>query len=109
MCEASKGVHRQGEVDDLTSALQAVPDMERPVNTERGFGFIPARGKRCGEAEPQYKRALAIDEKAFGPGQPQVDRDLVGLGQLYQNEARYAEAEPQWGSMRQHSGPTIRK
>jgi len=26
----------------------AVPDMERPVNTERGFGFIPARGKRQG-------------------------------------------------------------
>jgi CHAT domain-containing protein len=49
---------------------------------------------RYTEAEPLYKRALAIDEKALGPDHPDVGRDLNNLARLYDARGRYAEAEP---------------
>jgi CHAT domain-containing protein len=47
-----------------------------------------------GEAEPLYKRALAIGEKALGPDHPDVSIRLNNLALLYQNQARYADAGP---------------
>ena len=49
---------------------------------------------RYAEAEPLYKRALAISEKAIGPEHPDVAASLGNLGKLYQAQGRYAEAEP---------------
>ena len=49
---------------------------------------------RYAEAEPLYKRALAIREKALGPDHPDVARSLNNLAELYENQGRYAEAEP---------------
>ena len=46
------------------------------------------------EAEPLMRRALAIDEKSFGPDHPDVARDLNNLAQLLQATNRLAEAEP---------------
>ncbi len=46
------------------------------------------------EAEPLYKRALAIWEKALGPEHPDVAQSLNNLALLYQDQGRYAEAEP---------------
>ena len=40
------------------------------------------------------RRALAIDEKSFGPDHPNVARDLNNLAQLLQATNRLAEAEP---------------
>ena len=40
------------------------------------------------------RRALAIDEKSFGPGHPDVARDLNNLADLLQATNRLAEAEP---------------
>ena len=40
------------------------------------------------------RRALAIDEQSFGPGHPDVARDLNNLAQLLQVTNRLAEAEP---------------
>ena len=40
---------------------------------------------RYGEAEPLYKRALAIDEKALGPDHPDVGRVLNNLAELYRD------------------------
>ena len=37
---------------------------------------------RLAEAEPLYRRALAIDEKSFGPEHPDVARDLNNLAAL---------------------------
>ncbi len=46
------------------------------------------------EAEPLYKRSLAIYEKALGPEHPHVAASLNNLATLYRDQGRYAEAEP---------------
>ena len=49
---------------------------------------------RLGEAEPLMKRALAIDEKSYGPEHPRVAIDLNNLAALLQATNRLGEAEP---------------
>ncbi len=49
---------------------------------------------RYAEAEPLYKRALAIYEKKLGPDHPDTGISLNNLAGLYKNQGRYAEAEP---------------
>lgn len=51
------------------------------------------------EAEPLYRRALAIDEKSFGPDHPEVATDLNNLAGLLRATNRLAAAEP---LMRRH-------
>jgi len=46
------------------------------------------------DAEPLFKRALSIDEKARGPNHPVVAIDLGNLAALYHKQGHYAEAEP---------------
>ena len=52
-----------------------------------------AQGKYV-EAEPLYKRSLAIYEKALGPEHPRVAGSLNYLAALYDSQGKYAEAEP---------------
>ena len=49
---------------------------------------------RLAEAEPLFRRALAIDEKSFGPDHPSVGRDFSNLAELLHDTNRLAEAEP---------------
>jgi hypothetical protein len=49
---------------------------------------------RHGDSEPLFKRALAIYEKAAGPGHPAVATLLNNLGQVDKVQGRYAVAEP---------------
>ena len=49
---------------------------------------------RYADAEPLYKRALAIREKALGPDHPDVATSLNNLAELYRDQGRYADAEP---------------
>ena len=49
---------------------------------------------RLGEAEPLMRRALDIDEQAYGPDHPDVAIDLNNLAQLLQDTNRLGEAEP---------------
>ena len=46
------------------------------------------------EAEPRYRRALAIFEKSRGPAHPDTGTSFHNLALLYQSQGRYAEAEP---------------
>jgi tetratricopeptide (TPR) repeat protein len=46
------------------------------------------------EAEPLYKRSLAINEKALGPEHPHVATVLNNLALLYNVQGKYTEAEP---------------
>jgi formylglycine-generating enzyme required for sulfatase activity len=46
------------------------------------------------QAEPLYKRSLAIWEKALGPNHPNVAESLNNLAVLYKTQGRYAQAEP---------------
>jgi tetratricopeptide (TPR) repeat protein len=49
---------------------------------------------RYADAEPLYKRALAIREKALGPDHPDVAQSVNNLADLYSAQGRYADAEP---------------
>ena len=49
---------------------------------------------RLPEAEPLMRRALAIDEKSYGPEHPDVAIDLNNLAALLQATNRLPEAEP---------------
>jgi len=46
------------------------------------------------EAEPLYRRALAICEKALGPQHPDTATCLNNLAVLYRKQGRYPEADP---------------
>jgi len=46
------------------------------------------------KAEPLYGRALAIREKALGPGHTDLAQSLSNLAVLYQAQGQYAKAEP---------------
>jgi len=47
-----------------------------------------------GKAEPLYRRALAINEKASGPDHPDVATNLNNLAELLQAKGDYTAAEP---------------
>jgi hypothetical protein len=49
---------------------------------------------RLDDAEPLMKRALAIDEKSYGPEHPKVAIRLNNLAQLVKAANRLGEAEP---------------
>jgi hypothetical protein len=49
---------------------------------------------RFREAEPLYRRALAIDEACYGEDHPNVAIRLNNLGMLLQATNRFGEAEP---------------
>ena len=49
---------------------------------------------RYADAEPLFKRSLAIREQALGPEHPDVAMSLNNLALLYRVQGRYAEAEP---------------
>lgn len=49
---------------------------------------------RLAEAELLYRRALAIDEKRYGPEHPNVSLRLNNLAQLLKDTSRLNEAEP---------------
>src|SRR5262249_41196550 len=49
---------------------------------------------RLGEPEPLRRRALSIDEAAYGPTHPTGTRDLHNLAMLLRDTDRLAEAEP---------------
>jgi hypothetical protein len=49
---------------------------------------------RLDEAEPLFRRALAIDERSFGPDHPTVAIDLNNLALLLEATNRLVEAEP---------------
>jgi hypothetical protein len=46
------------------------------------------------EAEPLFRRALAIDEAAYGATHPRVATDLNNLALLLRDTTRLEEAEP---------------
>ena len=46
------------------------------------------------QAEPLYKRALAIREKTLGPDHPDTAQSLNNLAALYDSQGQYVQAEP---------------
>jgi len=58
------------------------------------LGMLYQKQGRLGEAEPLYKRALAIYEKALPEGHPDIVISLANLAAFYQGQGRLSEAEP---------------
>lgn len=52
------------------------------------------RQGRPGDAETNYRRALAVTEKIRGPNHPDVATQLNDLAVLYIEEGQHAAAEP---------------
>jgi len=48
---------------------------------------------RYADAEPLFKRALAINEKSLGPDHPALATPLGNLAGLYADQGRYADSE----------------
>jgi CHAT domain-containing protein len=60
---------------------------------DRRAADLSAQG-RYTEAEPLFKRALEIRERALGPVHPDVASSLNRLAELYNAQGRFAEAGP---------------
>ena len=67
--------------------------IEDPHSLEQEAQLYHAQG-RYAEAEPLFRRSLAIAESALGPDHPDVATSLNNLAGLYRAQGRYAEAEP---------------
>ncbi len=57
-------------------------------------GYYLSERAQYAEAEPLYRRALDIYEKALGVEHPDVVTSLNSLAVLYLNQGKYGEAEP---------------
>jgi CHAT domain-containing protein/TolA-binding protein len=53
-----------------------------------------AKARRFGEAEALFRRAIAIDEAALPPGDPEIGRLQFFIGQTLLDQGKPAEAEP---------------
>ena len=73
----------RAQTDDLSRATTL---------NDQGLGLY--QQGRYAEAEPPYKRALAIREQALGPEHPEVANSLSSLAALHRAQGRYGEAEP---------------
>ena len=70
------------------------PDHSSVATTLENLASLYKSQGRTAEAEPLYKRSLAINEKALGPDHPSVGTMLNNLAVLYDSQGRYAAAEP---------------
>jgi tetratricopeptide (TPR) repeat protein len=83
------------KIAKLPEMLRALgPDHLDVANSLASLAALYSDQGRYADAEPFYKRSLAIAEKALGPDDPDVAAFLNHLADLYHNQGRYAEAEP---------------
>ena len=71
--------------------VRSIPDVANRLNNLAG---LLQNTNRLSEAEPLYRRALAINEKSYGPDHPYVANLLNNLGSLLSRTNRRSEAEP---------------
>ena len=81
----------KGEVFSLDIPFYRTRHVARDLNN---LGLLLKEKGDYAGAEPLYRRALAIDEKALGPDHPDVAIDLNNLAVLLKTKGDYAGAEP---------------
>jgi tetratricopeptide (TPR) repeat protein len=69
-------------------------ESEELSKTLTAAGRLLRRTARYTDAEPLFRRALAIDEKSLGSDHADVAVDLIDLADLLRETHRWAEAEP---------------
>jgi tetratricopeptide (TPR) repeat protein len=74
-------------VSPTPGIAQELPTLQRQVTELTGAG-------RYSEALATSQRALSLAERQFGPEHPAVAATLNNLAGSYQEQGRYAEAEP---------------
>ena len=67
-------------------SVPIIPMLRRSLNN---LATLYGEQGRYAEAEPLYKRSLAIWEKALGPDHPDVALSLNNLADLYRAQGRY--------------------
>jgi tetratricopeptide (TPR) repeat protein len=83
--------HAQVCVELIDTWEYTFPEAGRLLNQ---LGYYLQDRAQYSEAEPLYKRAIAIGEKTLGPEHPNLAIRLNNLAALYWNRGKYAEAEP---------------
>ncbi|CAM9305418.1 unnamed protein product [Ectocarpus fasciculatus] len=81
--------HERSESIQGNVLAPAHPTTHSPLPSCR---FSGCQGKYA-EAEPLYRRSLAVDEKVCGPDHPQVAIDLTNLAGVLEAQGEYAEAK----------------
>ena len=89
-------------VQDSTALYQEIarigksqgPDSEALINFLNQAGLMLCRLARNAEAEPLYRRSLALAEQRYGDHHTEVAVRLNNLAQLLQDTNRLEEAEP---------------
>ena len=76
----------------LKEAEKFGPQDPRLATGLNNLGLLYKAQGKYGEAEPLYKRSLAITEKALGPDHPNVATNLENYALLLRKTQRNAEA-----------------
>jgi len=100
--DAGNAAYRQRQyaraLESFSAALKEAesfgPNDSRLATSLNNLALVYDEQGKYAEAEPLYKRALAILEKAFGPNHSSVATSLNNLAALYCSQGKYAEAEP---------------
>ena len=98
-------------LEKLSKSLILFSDLLFLINRLPVFlGFPPCFSRKTGnpDAEPLYKRSLAILEKALGPDHPDAAAALNNLAELYCNQGRYPDAEPLFAKRNPRRRPRAR-
>ena len=93
---SGRGFYSDAETHYLAAlkAIESEPPDRRLALTLNNLALSYRRQRRYAEAEPLYKRALAVWEKLHGPEHQGVATTLGNLGMLYRDQRKYVEAEP---------------
>ena len=70
------------------------PSDPRLATSLNNLALLYATQGKYDQAEPLYKRSLAIREKALGPHHPDVAASLNNVAELYRAQGKYDQAEP---------------
>jgi len=98
----AKETNQQDRYADAEKSLQAAlketerfrPQDPRLATNLNNLALIYYIQGRYSEAEPLFKRSLAIMEKVVGPEHPDVATILNNMALLYKAQGMYPEAEP---------------
>ncbi|MDH3669747.1 MAG: tetratricopeptide repeat protein [Gammaproteobacteria bacterium] len=78
----------------LRTAEEMGPEDPRLALSLNNLALVYHAQGRYDEAEPVYKRAISITERALGPDHPNLAASLGNLAELYRTQKKYVEAEP---------------
>jgi tetratricopeptide (TPR) repeat protein len=88
--------YRSAATSELSTTVRLAVGKRAPQapGSLNGLALLCRDLGRYAEAEPLFKRALAIREKVLGPDHLDVGQSLTNLGDIYRCRGRYGEAEP---------------